>query len=1753
VPGGLNLGGAFFTIYGDNEQILRSMAQARAATETATKAMTGAQKAYAAAAQSSNATVIRMNVEVAEQWVRTAQVASGALRDNVAVLDAYGVKLKGFGQASEEAGRKTEGFGQRVKKGAKDADDAGSHLAQYNISLKSIGATLATLTGFGAIASGTVVIRESVIGLTKAAQDLNQEQFRLNKLFGDSAPILARQAAALADLSGRSLTDALAATNTLATAQKNWGISAEQAAFLQKTVANSAAVSGMTLEEVAKRVGPALTGEAEAVEILGFSLQNNYLKALLTTGSEENKQFQRMGPRRQAQTILNELMKQAADQEGAAAERAESAAGATDKMAAAMSNLAAKIGQSLNPEMVMLAKLVVDASNATLKWIEIQREMNAVAAEFAKEKGIPAWLLLLPGVAKTLADIDALLGGVAKKTVEASQAAAQAATDQAAQAQKAINDSNKAVADNAEDAKARIKELEDLQKKATQRSVDAENAAYQDKKDALQADKDAQIKATEAKKDAALEGIRAEKEAGERLYEGRLVALEKQKEAATTAAEARKTAALRALENEKDAVEAASELSQRAIKARSEAEDRASDDRLRSAKAALEREKQARDAARTDEDRALEDQTRRVKRELADRHDAVLKAIEDEARAVRDRAESDLKGVERQAKASERRSQKKLRALDAENAAAERGHDAAMKALDQEGTAAERGHASTLRAISDEVAAAEERHRLTVVSVEAELSAAKERHRLATVDIDAELAAAKQRHELAVRQVADEADAAEAAHDRIVRSISEEVDAATARHEVTVRGLEAEMATAERAHDAEMARIEDLKQAEDDRHRDRLAGIEEEQRRQDALIDAQLGLLDELDRREAGANKLDDLQSALQKALSTGNQSEIAAAERAIAEEQTKQQRDALRDQLKARKDAVKDATDLAKGRADAEHDQAEREIADAKDVADAVLKAVKDGVDARKQAADDELQQIKDGADARKQAADDELRAVKAVLDGRKQAADDALDRISAELAARKDAADEEVRLAQVAADARKDAADEALRLVKDDADARKTAADDELQRVKDGLAAKKAALDDEKTKRQEVYDDEKQKLADREQREKDALDKRKTRIADERDAALKALGEKKDREEQDNQDAERRQEDALTETKRTIADRRTAEDQAAQEAAKEVEEAHRLEQQHIADTRDAAIQASKDALAAYHTDYDQRKLVVEDQYKAEQAQIKATFDDPETGLIPRLKQAYELTKENYDKRTLEVNAQYKNERDQIEDTFDNKDHGLFKKLEDVHQATIDGLKNVEEDWQKGFADPIKKITDQTFSDIDAAFARLLKGHKVEGGDGGDGDKHGGDGGDGGGGKGGRVAGGGYRPVVDDATDNSYWTSGGTHGGHPAADIFAPKGSNIHAPVGGTSHPARYSAGGNATTLKGDDGRWYYFAHGNDSFKGGRVDAGEVIGHVGNTGNAASTSPHLHLAIASDPDLFGEWNGSGDITGDSSYWTGEGGSGDGGGDDDDRDLGAGMKMEDGYLVFTLFGRRYRIKMPSSHLKGSALLRAIEQLGESIGGREFGRAAAAVADSEGADGDLSRAGSGGARGPYQFDPGGELRNYADYLGVSMDEAGTHAGLVPLDAARYALSGGRSSAGFSGEGYLGRAIKAGLKEDLEGPDLAVYASRYGQRPRAGLEERAGESYRKLYGYAQGGPIPEPTLLVGRTLGPYAMAGEASPEWVTPNAPAVGNGGPLQRAEMPIILGNREVERIWITGYQLNVQRGRVMLPAHRRTV
>ncbi|HZS38564.1 MAG TPA: M23 family metallopeptidase [Polyangia bacterium] len=89
----------------------------------------------------------------------------------------------------------------------------------------------------------------------------------------------------------------------------------------------------------------------------------------------------------------------------------------------------------------------------------------------------------------------------------------------------------------------------------------------------------------------------------------------------------------------------------------------------------------------------------------------------------------------------------------------------------------------------------------------------------------------------------------------------------------------------------------------------------------------------------------------------------------------------------------------------------------------------------------------------------------------------------------------------------------------------------------------------------------------------------------------------------------------------------------------------------------------------------------------------------------------------------------------------------------------------------------------------------------------------------------------------------------------HEGIDIFAPRGTAVVAATAGkVVRVGQNRLGGNVIYIAGDGAQLYYYAH-LDSFRAGlepgdTVAAGDVIGHVGKTGNAAHTPPHLHFGI---------------------------------------------------------------------------------------------------------------------------------------------------------------------------------------------------------------------------------------------------------------------------------------------------------------
>lgn len=109
--------------------------------------------------------------------------------------------------------------------------------------------------------------------------------------------------------------------------------------------------------------------------------------------------------------------------------------------------------------------------------------------------------------------------------------------------------------------------------------------------------------------------------------------------------------------------------------------------------------------------------------------------------------------------------------------------------------------------------------------------------------------------------------------------------------------------------------------------------------------------------------------------------------------------------------------------------------------------------------------------------------------------------------------------------------------------------------------------------------------------------------------------------------------------------------------------------------------------------------------------------------------------------------------------------------------------------------------------------------------------------------------------------------TYASSHHDYPAADMFAPCGSDVVAPHAGTvqeitttdtwvykvNDPA--TRGGLSFSIVGDDGVRYYGSHLEQLdpaiVVGARVSTGQRIGSVGDTGNAAGTGCHLHFGIS--------------------------------------------------------------------------------------------------------------------------------------------------------------------------------------------------------------------------------------------------------------------------------------------------------------
>ncbi|MEO8217219.1 MAG: M23 family metallopeptidase [Acidobacteriota bacterium] len=96
----------------------------------------------------------------------------------------------------------------------------------------------------------------------------------------------------------------------------------------------------------------------------------------------------------------------------------------------------------------------------------------------------------------------------------------------------------------------------------------------------------------------------------------------------------------------------------------------------------------------------------------------------------------------------------------------------------------------------------------------------------------------------------------------------------------------------------------------------------------------------------------------------------------------------------------------------------------------------------------------------------------------------------------------------------------------------------------------------------------------------------------------------------------------------------------------------------------------------------------------------------------------------------------------------------------------------------------------------------------------------------------------------------------------HRGIDLFAPRGTPVLAVSDGyISFIGEQPKGGRCLWLSTEEGVAFYYAHldrwASGIYEGEIVRQGEILGYVGNTGNAATTSPHLHFGVIEDEEAL--------------------------------------------------------------------------------------------------------------------------------------------------------------------------------------------------------------------------------------------------------------------------------------------------------
>ena len=863
MPEGIRLGGAFYELTAESAPLIQAMAQAEQRSKASAQAIAQATGIPEKAVQ-----------RLAQTWIRAEQQrANASVRETLRIIRAH----NDAASAADAASKKMAASSQQGATGF------------LTVTRGALGFAAAA----AGVTTGAVAINQAMARIAESTQRAGQAQFALNALYGQAAPIITKQAEALAAASGRSRTEALEAATAVANLGRQYAFTFEQQEKVLQISANLAAIKGLSLEAATQRISDALRGEPEAAEYLGQVLNNDAVKAFAAMTDEQRKNFETLSSITKAQITLGKLIGDNSDLMGKAAERANSSVGAHDRLTGSIDNLSVAIGKIFSPSVAQAAlRLAGMADQATLvveamaklpaEQSDAEKSLAAFGETVLRSSGavgqLVAGLIALqqqlrqtpssiqigpdPGLPGTTAP-----GGTSPETARAIE------EDRRRRAREAAEEKDR-IRGFVERQKRAINDIAEIEERALRQQAERREQAIEREIVRLEVEKAARLKNLEERERAAIKAIEAEQRAEEQAHEATVERLERGKQARLDAAEAAAEAAERAIDAE-----------ERRLRLEREREDRALEDTRRTEDRALE------DARRV-QDRVREQAHRRELERIERERDVNLASIEAEIEAAEKATRQRLRNLDRQADRARKRSEEAVRGIERQADAEDERHRRAMQALDDERDARLEILDAQLRSL-DVAGRAEDAARRAADLQRRVAQAQAQATRARGTGTPEQIAEARGDLTRALR-VGNEVSIANA-RERLVQLAGEGNEAiakadeelAEAQQELAREGVEnardAERDKLKAAQDAIRREVDERKRAEDDAHRRRRADLEDEQRAERDKLTANLERLDK--KKQALKDSSDEEIRLLRNTLE---------AEREAADEQAQIARDRL-------------------------------------------------------------------------------------------------------------------------------------------------------------------------------------------------------------------------------------------------------------------------------------------------------------------------------------------------------------------------------------------------------------------------------------------------------------------------------------------------------------------------------------------------------------------------------------------------------------------------------------------------------------------------------------------------------------------------------------------------------------------------------------------------------------------------------------------------------------------------------------------